>query len=105
LLPQDLLVRTAIIPDPNGFKLGVASYLDDPLRLVEVTKGSLAEKIRLKVWERILEFDGKSPKDATDLKSMIKAAAGRKVKIKSLDVGINKTREWEATVPADLAAP
>lgn len=117
-LPYPAGIRTVIAPascqaslpaegimglpeDTMGFHLGACAWVHSPLDLAAVTKGSLADKMGLRVDDTLISADDKPLKSLLDLKTALKANAGGKVKIAVLRGG--KRKEWEAHIPRDLS--
>lgn len=103
-LPQMFLESHNLIPDVNGFKLGVRFLVLDPLHLVYVQPGGLASTLQLQSLDDVIDVNGKQPKDMDDFKSMLKQSAGQTITLHVKRLGITDT-SFQATVPANLTAP
>ena len=93
-----------LIPDVNGFKLGVKFLVLSPLHLVYVQPGGLAAALQLQSLDNVIDVNGKQPKDMDDFKSMLKHSAGRTITLHVKRLGITDT-SFQTTVPANLTAP
>ena len=100
-LPQMFLEANGLIPDVNGFKLGVRYLVLDPLKLVYVQGGSLASTLGLQSLDLVIDVNGKQPKDMDDFKATLKKAAGQTITIHIKRMGITDM-SYQATVPPNL---
>ena len=103
-LPTSFLLAMSLIPDPAGFSLGARVFISEPLYIISVTPGSVAEKLGLQNMETIETFNGVATKDMDDFKAMIKNAVGQQVTIK-VQPEYGNEKVLQATVPTDLNNP
>lgn len=86
--------------DTTGFHLGACAWVHSPLDLATVVKGSLADKMGLRTDDTLVLAGDKPLKSLLDLKTMLGANAGGKVKIAVIRGG--KRKEWQTNIPHDL---
>jgi S1-C subfamily serine protease len=103
LMPDFALWWYKAVPEPAGFVLGVASYTDAPLYLVNIAKNSVADKMHFKIYETVQQINGVSVTTTNDLKMAIKANMGKRVKLQTLSRDGHE-RSWDAQVPASLGS-
>ncbi len=86
--------------DTTGFRLGAVAWVRSPLDLAMVVKDQPADKLGFRAGDTLLSVGDQEPKSLLDLKTMIKANPGVRLKIAVLRDG--KRKEWKTSIPRDL---
>lgn len=102
-IPFERQLALGLASDPRDFDLGATPLASDPLTLLTVVPGGVADQLGLKAGDRVLSGGGKPFQSTWDLKLLLREqAAGAKVALVFERGG--KAQQREAKVPALPAA-
>lgn len=101
-LPPDYRARLGLSPETVDFELGTDSLSVDPMQMLVVRKGGVAEAMGIKPGDRIISVAGQTPATLWDFKEAVRANSGKKIRLTIEREG--KRQDREAKVPLLPAA-